>query len=150
MLRFSKMADYGVLLLGHFAHHHDELASATELSDTYHMPRTVVANLLKSFREAGLLTSQRGLHGGYRLARDAGSISLLEVLRVVEGPVRLVDCALEATGALHTDGQDSCDYVDVCLCRSPMQAVNQKILALLEGMSLSDLMVEPNPVPTNP
>jgi FeS assembly SUF system regulator len=135
MFRFSKMADYGVLLLGHFARHVDDQVSATELAETFHMPKTVVANLLKSFREAGLLSSRRGLHGGYSLARDPAEISLLEVLNVIDGPVHLTDCALEAI-------QDSCDYEDVCLSRNPMQAVNKKILELLDGITLAQLMNE--------
>jgi len=135
MFRFSKMADYGVLLLGHFARNEGEQVSASELSETFHMPRSVVANLLKSFREAGLMTSRRGLHGGYSLARSPADISLLEVLKVIDGPVHLTDCALETI-------QDSCDYEDVCLSRNPMQAVNKKILTLLDDISLEQLMNE--------
>lgn len=135
MIRFSKMADYGVLLLGHFARHGGELLSATELSERYHMPRTVVANLLKAFREAGLLSSQRGLHGGYRLERAPEDISLLAVLSAIDGPVQLIDCAAAELAS-------GCEYEDVCPSRSPMQAVNQRIVDLLAGISLAELMKE--------
>jgi len=135
MIRFSKMADYGVLVLGHFARNEDLQASATELSEAFHMPKSVVANLLKAFREAGFLASRRGLHGGYRLARSPADISLLDILRAIDGPVHLTDCALEGL-------QDTCDYEDVCGSRSPMQAINQKILGLLDGTSLAQLMDE--------
>jgi len=141
MIRFSKMADYGVLLLGHFTQHEDSLTSAAELAAVYHMPRPVVANLLKSFREAGLLTSQRGQNGGYRLARSPDDISLAEVLGVIDGPVQLIECAV---GDIAT----ACDYEDVCPSRSPMRAVNRRIVALLEGISLADLMDETSPVTT--
>jgi Rrf2 family protein len=134
MIRFSRMADYGVLLLGHFARHEDALASATELAETYHMPRTVVANLLKEFTKAGLLESRRGLHGGYRLARAASAISLLDVLNAVEGPLQLIDCAGEDVAA------PACGYEDVCPSRSPMRSVHRRIVALLEGITLSELM----------
>ena len=143
MIRFSRMADYGVLLLGHFAAHDQELTSATELAETYHMPRSVVANLLKEFCKAGLLESRRGLHGGYRLARPASEITLLDVLSVIDGPVQLIDCAvLDLSG---TSGQ--CGYEDVCPSRSPMRAVNRRIIDLLEGISLSELLKTHDPVP---
>ncbi len=136
MIRFSRMADYGVLLLGHFARHEDSLTSTAELADAYHMPRPVVANLLKEFCKAGLLESRRGLHGGYRLARPANEITLLEVLSVIDGPVQLIDCAVLDLSA--TTGQ--CGYEDVCPSRSPMRAVHQRIIDLLDGISLGELI----------
>ena len=142
MIRFSRMADYGVLLLGHFARHPGPLASTSELSETYHMPRTVVANLLKEFSKAGLLESRRGLHGGYRLARPASEITLLDVLSVIDGPVQLIDCA--ADDLLHSP---ACGYEDVCPSRSPMQAVHKRIVGLLSGITLAELMHTHTPVP---
>jgi Rrf2 family protein len=143
MIRFSKMADYGVLLLGHFARHPDDLASATELADTYHMPAAVVKNLLKVFSKAGLLESRRGQHGGYRLAADPADVSLLGILSVVDGPVQLIDCALDELGSV---GQ-GCEYEDVCHSRSPMVGVHKRIIAFLEGITLAELMTEDSPIP---
>jgi Rrf2 family protein len=139
MIRFSRMADYGVLLLGHFARSNETLTSASELAELYHMPRSVVANLLKECSKAGLLESRRGLHGGYRLARPASEISLLDVLNVIDGPVHLIDCAVEDLVAT------SCNYEDVCPSRSPMQRVHRRVVALLEGISLAELMHEHSP-----
>ncbi|RKY19136.1 MAG: SUF system Fe-S cluster assembly regulator, partial [Planctomycetota bacterium] len=79
MIRFSKMADYGVLLLGQLAQAHgqeQELTSASDLAAALHMAPSVVSNLLKSFREHGLLESRRGASGGYRLCRPPEQISL--------------------------------------------------------------------------
>ncbi len=143
MIRFSKMADYGVLLLGHFVRNAGELSSAADLSEAFHMPRSVVANLLKAFREAGLLTSKRGLRGGYQLARPAHEITLLEVLKVVDGPVRLIDCAV-------VDLTDVCDYEDVCTSRHPMQAVNQRIVDMLDSMSLAEIITTNEPISSDP
>ena len=134
MIRFSKMADYGVLLLGHFAQAGDALTSSTSLAETYHMPRPVVANLLKEFCRAGLLESRRGQAGGYRLARPASQITLLDVLSTVDGPVQLIDCAVEELQA--------CGYEDVCPSRSPMRQVHRRIVEFLGGITLEELMHE--------
>ncbi len=133
MIKFSKMADYGVLLLGHFARHPEALASSTELAETYHMPRTVVSNLLKVFSRAGLLESRRGLYGGYRLARPADQITLLQVLSAIDGPVQLTECAGD-------ESEHACGYEDVCLSRSPMRAVHRRVVELLDAISLTELM----------
>ena len=140
MIRFSRMADYGVLLLGHFARHEAAMASSRDLADLYHMPRTVVANLLKEFTKAGLLQSRRGLHGGYRLARPAADISLLDVLNVIDGPVQLIDCAVLDMTATAPGAASNCGYEDVCPSRSPMRGVHQRIIDLLDGITLAELM----------
>jgi Rrf2 family protein len=132
MIRFSKMADYGVLLLGHFAQAGEVLTSSSALAETYHQPRPVVANLLKEFCRAGLLESRRGLHGGYRLARSPSEISLLDVLCAVDGPVQLIDCAIEELQA--------CGYEDVCPSRSPMRQVHRRIVDFLGGITLAEMM----------
>lgn len=132
MIRFSKMADYGVLLLGHLSRSDEDLTSATDLANALHMPRTVVSNLLKSFREHGLLESRRGLHGGYRLSRAADDITLLEVLRAIDGPVQLTDCAI-------IDLANACEYEDVCASRSPLRAVNQRIVDMLQELTLASI-----------
>ena len=143
MIRISKMADYGVLLLGHFAQLEQALTSSAELAETYHMPRAVVSNLLKEFGRAGLLESRRGLRGGYRLARPAAQITLLDVLNAIEGPVQLIECAAEPATT-------HCCYEDVCPSRSPMQAVHRRLMALLESISLAELMhVAPSPKPSS-
>ncbi|MHC5210172.1 MAG: RrF2 family transcriptional regulator [Planctomycetota bacterium] len=134
MIRFSKMADYGVLLLGHFAQAGEALTSSTALAEAYHMPRPVVANLLKEFCKVGLLESRRGLHGGYRLAKSPSEITLLDVLSAVDGPVQLIDCAIEELQA--------CGYEDVCPSRSPMRQVHRRIVGFLGGITLTELMDE--------
>jgi len=144
MIRISKMADYGVLLLGHFAQHDEVLTSSAELAETYHMPRSVVSNLLKGFSRAGLLESRRGLRGGYRLARPASEITLLDMLNAIDGPVHLIECAAG-------EGTPPCCYEDVCPSRSPMQSVHRRLIRLFESISLAELMHAAQPVrPTLP
>ncbi len=138
------MADYGVLLLGHFARQPEALMSTTDLAETYHMPRTVVANLLKEFCKAGLLESRRGLHGGYLLDRAPEEISLLDILSVVDGPVQLIDCAADDLGSVG----EACEYEDVCLSRSPMVTVNRRIVEFLQGLTLAELMADSAPIPS--
>ena len=135
------MADYGVLLLGHLARSDEDLSSASDLSAALHMPRAVVSNLLKAFREHGLLESRRGLHGGYRLSRSPDDITLLEVLRAVDGPVQLTDCVV-------MDLANTCEYEDVCATRSPLRAVNKRIVDMLEALSLTE--ISESPLPAHP
>ena len=63
---------------------------ADAIAKAQHIPVRFLENLLTDLRRARLIVSQRGSEGGYRLARAASSISLAEVIRVVDGPLAAV------------------------------------------------------------
>ena len=71
MLRITKEADYGIVLLSHFAAGGDgSVHTARDLAEQAHLPLPMVGKILKSLARNGLLLSLRGVHGGYRLARS--------------------------------------------------------------------------------
>ena len=63
-------------------------ASLAEIAAEEDLPRAYLEQLVVSLREAGLVTSTRGAHGGYELARAPETIPMGEVLRALEGPDR--------------------------------------------------------------
>ena len=67
--------------------------SLAEIAAEEDLPRAYLEQLVVSLREAGLVTSTRGAHGGYELARPPESISMAEVLRALEGPIAPMMCA---------------------------------------------------------
>ncbi len=58
-----------------------EIAAMTQVSHSY------LEQLLSALRKGGLVTSIRGANGGYRLARPAHEIAVLEIIEVLEGPL---------------------------------------------------------------
>ncbi len=58
--------------------------SAAEVASRYGLPSTVVAKVVQQFVRSGLASGSRGVHGGYRLARDPRGISLLDVIDAFE------------------------------------------------------------------
>ena len=114
MIRISKKGDYAVFIMGFLAQRGayptldkaqetglQMLFSAQEISAQTRLQKSIVANLLKDLTRAGLLDSVRGMHGGYRLARDPALISLGQILAVVEGRFTLVDCTQAMASAHH-------------------------------------------------
>ena len=61
--------------------------TADELAEAQQLPRKFLDQVLGSLRRAGLVHSQRGAQGGYRLALHASDISIADVIRAVEGPM---------------------------------------------------------------
>lgn len=147
MLRISKKADYAVFLLGAIARQGafpggaaaDSVVSAHEIARQANLNKSVVANLLKSFAKAQVLESVRGLKGGYRLARSPAQITLGQVLEVIDGPFRLVDC-LDMQSPGEPSGADhSCNLIAFCPTKNPMRVVHDRIERLFAEITLAEM-----------
>jgi Rrf2 family transcriptional regulator, iron-sulfur cluster assembly transcription factor len=88
-MRFTSACAYALRALVHLARHQgDEFITVEAIAGAGALSRTFLRKSLKPLVSAGVLRSVKGPGGGYRLARPARSISLLEVVEAVEGPVR--------------------------------------------------------------
>ena len=92
MIRMTKSADYGIVLMTHMASEVDRLFSAVELSHETQLPHPTVAKILKILARNGLLESQRGAKGGYVLAKDPEEISVVEIITALDGPIGITEC----------------------------------------------------------
>jgi len=99
-----------------------------QLSAAQHIPNKYLESILGELRRGGLLRSQRGPDGGYRLARPADAISIADVIRALDGELANVRGSrpenLEYTGAA-----ESLQQVWIALRASERQ--------ILEGVSLA-------------
>ncbi|WP_420000038.1 RrF2 family transcriptional regulator [Streptomyces boninensis] len=87
-MRISAKADYAVraaLLLA--GAEHAEPMKAEAMAVAQEIPHKFLEGILGDMRRAGLVVSQRGIRGGYRLARPAADITVADVIRAVEGPL---------------------------------------------------------------
>jgi len=90
-VKLSAKADYAVRAVLVLAAHEGEGPIKGELvAKAQELPLKFVENILGELKHAGIVASQRGPEGGYRLAVPAEEISLAEVIRVVDGPIAAV------------------------------------------------------------
>jgi len=133
LLRLTKQTDYGIVLLTLFAGGAPERPqSANELARMTNLPQPMVGKILKLLARAGLLESQRGAHGGYRLSREPGEISVAEIIRALEGPIAITQC-LESGGP----GRDCSAN---CMLSPNWRRINQALRDALERVSLREMM----------
>src|SRR5687768_7148720 len=103
MLRITKQADYALVLLTQFASGGDgQVHTARELAGVAALPLPTVSKILKSLARGGLLSSLRGVNGGYRLARSAQAISVADVIGAIDGPIAFTECLSEDGGPVDT------------------------------------------------
>ena len=132
MFRLGRMTDYGVVLLSYMEE--SRVTPASELVEKSAIAAPSVAQLLKRLTRARLLVSQRGVGGGYRLARPAEQITLAEIIRALEGPIALTAC---------TDGtSDSCTVASFCQMHGWWNRVNGAVESTLEAITLADIRRE--------
>jgi FeS assembly SUF system regulator len=140
MLKLTKKADYGLIALRHLATAQNA-ASAKDIADAYRIPLPMLSKILQKLVRSGLLISEQGTHGGYRLARDSRDITALEVIRTIDGPIILTHCFTE-----HVE----CDQSDRCPVREPLRKVHEGILKLLSSISILDMSQDEMAVPSIP
>jgi Rrf2 family protein len=113
-------------------------ASLAEIAAEEDLPRAYLEQLVMSLRDAGLVTSTRGAHGGYELAREPATVRMGEILRALEGPIAPMFCA--------TDDPEHavlCDRSSRCTVNLLWVRVRDAVTGALDGMTLADLVPPP-------
>lgn len=83
-------------------------ATSAEISAQMGIPQTVIATLARPLQEAGILTTLRGVGGGFALCRRPEDISLHEIINLIEGTTR-INCCLES--------EDACSRNATAICK---------------------------------
>lgn len=130
MLRISKLTDYATVLLAALAHRRDECVPASRLAELTRLEPPTVAKVLKTLARSGLVTSIRGVNGGYKLAESPENISVAGIVSAMEGPIALTECGLEP---------GLCSHESDCSLRGNWQKIGQAVEGALAGLSLADL-----------
>lgn len=132
MLRIGKITDYGIVVASRLA---GATASAShsvrDIAIMTAVPQPTVSKVLKQLARAGIVTSARGAHGGYRLSRPAEQISVVQVIEALEGPIAVTECSGETRGV--------CSHEARCGVRANWERINQAVYQALSGISLADM-----------
>jgi FeS assembly SUF system regulator len=140
MLRLSRLTDYAVVVLirlaesergGARARVEETVQTSPCIAAATGVPEPTVAKVLKALACAGLVTSQRGARGGYRLARPLSSISICDVIGAVDGPIALTACV--------DGGAGGCDVESLCAVKGRWDLVNDAIRGALGRITLAEM-----------
>lgn len=143
MFRLSKLSDYAVVVLSELGRDGaSDKRSATDLAAATGIAEPTVAKVLKLLGAAGLVTSQRGAQGGYRIARPLARTAIADVIVAVEGPIALAACVDGATGGCEAEGS--------CPVRGRWDPVNTAIRRALAEITLADMQCPAWATPPSP
>jgi FeS assembly SUF system regulator len=134
MLRVTKLTDYATVVLTALAARPGAVASTTDLAEQAGLEVPTVAKLLKPLAQAGLVEGFRGTNGGYRLARPAAEISLVQIVEAMEGPLGMTECSLHA---------GACGIEQSCGVRANWRRINDVVADALRGVTLAQMLAPP-------
>ncbi len=129
MIRLSRMADYGVVVMTFMAMRRHQTQTTHQVATATGLPEATVGKLLKVFARERLLDSHRGVHGGYQLMRRPEDVSVAEIVTAVEGPIALTLCVDDHPG--------TCDVESLCPMRGGWNRINTALREALDGVSLA-------------
>lgn len=130
MLRISKLADYGTVVMVYLAHHQDRLCNARDIAEHTHLTVPTVSKLLKQLTAAGLLLSVRGVSGGYRLSKSPSQISVADILFVLDENRGIIECDKQP---------NDCTLSRVCRIQSNWRLISRAIESALTSVTLEEL-----------
>jgi Rrf2 family protein len=101
-----------------------DIAASQAISEKY------VGRLIIKLRAAGLVKSQRGVHGGFQLNRAPEKITLLEIVEAMEGAVNVVSCV---------NTPSRCKRAEGCAARTVWSDVNAALREKMQSITLQDV-----------
>jgi Rrf2 family transcriptional regulator, cysteine metabolism repressor len=147
---FSTKAEYGVRLMIELGRQPGSTPiSLNSVAEAEHLPLSYLEHLVAKLRKAELVTSTRGAHGGYRLAKPAADIKMDDVVQALEGQIAPMECFHETP-----EGRVLCSHEDNsaggCATKLLWTRVQNGVTKALAGTTLEELVEfsSPHPAPT--
>jgi Rrf2 family protein len=136
---FSAKTEYGVRLMVALGRAHEGPTSLKAIAETEGLPLSYLEHVVASLKRAGLVTSSRGAHGGYRLAKPAADIAMDEVVLALEGAIAPMECFVhvptERVACSHQGDRSA-----ACSTRLLWMRVQSGVVRALQGTTLAELV----------
>jgi Rrf2 family protein len=129
-LRVSEATSLALHAMALLAQNGRHSVSCNEMASTLSVSEAHLSKVLQRLGKQGFVSSTRGPKGGFRLARPADQVSLLEVYEAIDGPVHFSNCLFETP---------VCEGHGHCIMGDLLNTVDQEVLRYLQDTRLVDL-----------
>lgn len=129
MLKISRLADYATTVMTILASR-EVCFSAAQVARVTPLSMATVSKILKLLNESRLVNSERGVNGGYQLARPPETISIAEIITAIDGRPAMTECSRS---------ENQCKHDTVCGLRNNWQFINRLVFRVLDSLSLADM-----------
>lgn len=132
-MNVSTKSEYGLRALIYLADHGErEAVPAREIAEKWNVPVKYLEQILKLLKENGIVASQVGLGGGYRLTRPATLITAGEIIRILDG-------RLSPMGCVSTYDYEPCEFEPACGLKTLWARARAALVGVLDQTTIADL-----------
>lgn len=130
MKLINRDVDYAARALVFMARANKPTVSVAQMSGKVGVTGPFLRKIMQKLAKAGVVHAVKGKGGGFALARKPESVTLKQLITVLQGPLKLNDCVFR---------QKLCQNHGACVLRHKIAALEQRLLADIEGISVRDL-----------
>lgn len=136
-MKLTHYCDYSLRVLIYLGVHHEKMATIGEISGSYNISRNHVVKVVHHLAQLGYIETQRGKHGGIRLAHNPTDINVGGVIRQTEASLDIVECIAD---------KKACVLSPVCVLKDALEQALIAFMAVMDGYTLQDLIASPNDI----
>lgn len=130
MRLINRETDYAVRTLAHMGKRAGVRLSVSDMENVVSVSRPILRKILQKLNKAGILASQKGRGGGFKLARPPERIMLNEVIEVFQGPLKVENCLF---------GKNLCYNLETCLLRQKIRDIEGRLVRELGAITIKSL-----------
>ena len=129
-MQITRQADYAIRAVLYVSKlGNNERAATSHIAREQHIPPSFLAKIISQLSIAGLLQTSRGARGGVMLAKSAESISLLDVVEAIDGPILLNECV---------GSENACNFGEDCALREVWCSAQEDLVKRLKAVSFAE------------
>ena len=131
MKLITRNTDYAVRALCCIAKQKQEIISADQLVKSLEIPRPFLRKILQTLNKEGLLNSSKGKNGGFAFAESPEKITITDVMKIFQGPIRLNECKFK---------KSDCPYMSDCLLKKKIDEIEKEVIAKLKTITIASII----------
>ena len=131
MKLITRNTDYAVRALCCIAEQEKNIVSTDQMVQNLQMPRPFLRKILQILNKKGLLNSYKGKGGGFTLALPPEKISLIDVMKIFQGPTRLNECKFK---------KSDCPYTSDCLLKKKIDEIEKEVVIKLKAITIASII----------
>jgi len=131
MKLITRNTDYAVRALCCITEQEKNIVSTDQMVKHLQMPRPFLRKILQILNKKGLLNSYKGKGGGFTLALPPEKISLIDVMKIFQGPTRLNECKFK---------KSDCPYTSDCLLKKEIDEIEKEVMIKLKAITIASII----------
>lgn len=135
MLKINKKVEYALIVLKFMSDKNNRsiLVSAREVCDAFDIPFDTTAKVMQIMNNHDILSSVKGIKGGYTLKKSLNEVTYMQLVQMIEG--------LKTIGKVCSSHKGDCELLGKCNISTPVENLNRKLNSFLHNLTLQELLM---------